>query len=134
MAATTSRTDVANPNSGNYVYRFYAYKPAQGVNDRGGVVRNPAGMGFRQGVKPTVDPAWIDRGSVNPYSERLMSSAGTPVESVRFLVETNFSRVRKYVAGMFLFFPGTGDGMYVDGVENVLYKGQKVQLSCTKVS
>ena len=134
MSATLSRSDLQAATPGLYRTRIYVYRPALGVSDRGGVIRNPAGMGFRQGVKPSATIAWTDRCMINAYSLMLGTAGTAPVEKVKFLLEMQWSRVRPYQAGMFIYVPSSGDGYYVDSWENVLQLNQKIQLTCSKAS
>lgn len=134
-AGSSSRTDAAPQNGGNYRIRVFVYQPAKGVDDQGGVIRDPAGIGLAAGgAKPTATPVWIDRVSIDAYLPKRANDGSSPVESWATLIETRWAKNKQYVAGMFLWIPGTGEAYTVASVENLFERFAKVQLTCTRVT
>lgn len=122
-------------NSGDYRTRFFVYGAAVGVDDTGGVIRNPAGIGkLAGGAEPAAEKLWLDYGAVVPYGGSDRAQAAREVTSLLWTVECRWGRSKPYTAGMLIFLPSTGESFQINSVEIVDTRFRKTILTCRVVA
>lgn len=134
MPGGYNRVDEGTQNAGNYRTRIFVYQPAAGVDDTGGVIRVPGGVGTGAGASPPqTSPLWEDRAQVLQYGSQDRENAGREAGSSYATIEVRWGRNKPYIPGMIIWIPGSGDTYQIDGAEILVTSYKKHQLSCRRI-
>ncbi len=131
-----NRRDELAINSGAFRNLIFVYQPRKGVDDEGGVIRDPAGVGQAIGGTQPPDSAklWQDRCSIDPYGLQERTDLRAPVSEELFTIATRWARNKRYIPGLLIYMPSTQESFTILGSKVVLAKFQKWEMICRRVN